>query len=154
MTETVEPEVEIIRDYNVTLDRLWAAISDPRELVQWFGPEGIDIMACDLSFDATGPWFCQMVGRDSGQKFKVSGVVTHSRPPNGESEGSVGFTWGWHDEEDARGPESHVIFEVSAHDGKARLRLVHRNLPDVEVAQRHTQGWLSSLNCLDAYLAT
>ncbi len=154
MNDILETDVEFIRDYNVTIDRLWAAISEPGELVQWFGPEGVDVVACDLGFDATGPWFCQMVGRESGQSFKVSGIVTHTRPPKGGTEGSVGFTWGWHDENDQRGPESHVIFEVSSFGGKARLRLVHRELPDSETAQRHTQGWLSSLACLEAYLTT
>lgn len=153
MTDILETDLEIVRDYNVTLDRLWAAISDPAELVQWFGPEGVDIVTCDLSFDQTGSWFCHMVGRESGDSFKVSGTVTHARPPADGREGSVGLTWGWHDENDRRGHESHVIFEVSPHGGKARLRLIHRDLPDVETAQKHTQGWLSSLTCLDTFLA-
>lgn len=153
MTDLLETDVEIVRDYPVTVTRLWSAVTDPVELVQWFGPEGIDLLDCDLSFDTTGPWFCTMVGRESGDRFKVTGVVTHVRPPNGGHEGSLGFTWAWHDDEDRRGAESHVIFEVSSHDNKARLRLVHRELGDIETAQRHTQGWLSSLRCLDAYLS-
>lgn len=153
-TVTETREVEMIRDYKVTVARLWAAVTDPREIVKWFGPEGVDLVDCKMDLTRRGPWLCIMQGRESGDIFKNTGVVTHVRAPDGGTEGSVGFTWGWHDAEtDARGPESHVIFEVSAHGGGARLRLVHRDLADDEAAQSHTKGWLSTLRKLDAFMA-
>lgn len=151
-TVTEETTIEFIRDYRVSLDRLWQAITQPDQLVQWFGPEGVDLHTCDLDFTRTGPWRCDMVGRESGDHFIVSGEITHVRPPK-NGEGSVGLTWGWHGPDGQRGQESHVIFEVSAHDGGARLRLVHRDLPDMPTAQEHTKGWLSTLRCLDAFIA-
>ena len=142
--------LEFIRDYPVGLDRLWQAVTAPDQLMQWFGPEGVDIHDCGLDFTRTGPWFCDMVGRESGSHFIVSGQITHVRPPE-NGEGSVGMTWAWHDDTGTRGAESHVMFKVSrAPDGQSRLRLIHRDLPDIETAQNHTKGWLSSLRCLDA----
>ena len=153
MTVTEDTTLEFIRDYPVTLARLWQAVTLPDQLVRWFGPEGVDIHDCDLDFTRTGPWRCDMVGRESGDHFIASGQITHVRPPT-SGEGSVGLTWAWHDATGARGPESHVLFEVSSPaQGQARLRLVHRDLPDVETAQSHTRGWLSTLRCLDAHLA-
>ena len=150
MTET--QDLEFIRDYKVSVARLWRAVTEPAELVQWFGPEGVDIAESSMELSKRGPWTCTMVGRESGDRFKVSGVVTHVRPPE-DAEGSVGLTWAWHDDNDKRGHESHVIFEVSAHDGGARLRLIHRDLDSVDTAQKHTQGWLSTLRKLDTHLA-
>lgn len=149
MTET--QDLEFVRDYKVTVARLWRAVTDPAEVVQWFGPEGVDMKTCDMDLTKRGPWSCVMVGRESGNRFWVSGEVTHVRPPEG-AEGSVGFTWAWHGDDDTRSPESHVIFEVSATDGGARLRLIHRELETVEAAQSHTQGWLSTLRKLDTYI--
>ncbi len=153
-TATTSHGLEFIRDYDVSVDRLWRAVTDPDEVVQWFGPEGVDIETCRMNLTQRGPWHCVMVGRESGKRFKVTGQVTHVRPPEGRSEGSVGFTWAWHDAEtDARGPESHVIFEASSHAGKARLRLVHRELAAADVAREHSKGWLSTLARLDRYMA-
>lgn len=151
MTDTVTADLEFIRDYAVSIDRLWRALTEPEQVMQWFGPEGVDLATCDMDLSRTGPWACVMVGRESGNRFKVTGQVTHVRPPEG-GEGSVGFTWAWHDDNDARGPESHVIFEVSPHGGKARLRLIHRNLASQESAQEHSKGWLSTLRKLDGLL--
>ena len=145
-------ELEFIRDYSVTVARLWRAVTAPDQVVQWFGTEGVTIRNCDMNLSSKGSWVCEMVGKDSGQNFKISGYVTHVRAPDG-NEGSVGFTWAWHDNEDSRGPESHVIFEVSSHEKGARLRVVHRDLPDTETAQNHSRGWLSTLGRLDAFIS-
>ncbi len=154
MTDMItDTELEFVRDYNVTVDRLWKAVTQPEEIIQWFGPEGVRIDTCEMDFTRTGPWLCVMVGKESGNRFKNTGVVTHSRPPEGGSEGSVGFTWAWHDDDDVRGEESHVIFEVSAYEGRARFRLIHRELPSVDWAKEHNKGWLSTLRKLDAYVA-
>ena len=153
-TATAAHDLEFIRDYDVSVDRLWQAVTAPEDVVQWFGPEGVYLDSCDMNLGRRGPWVCVMVGRESGNRFKVSGQVTHSRPPEGGREGSVGFTWGWHDPDtDRRGPESHVIFEVSAHEGRARFRLVHRELGDAGAAQEHSKGWISTLRRLDAHIA-
>lgn len=157
MTDTTADshEIEFIRDYHVSVARLWSAVTDPSEIVKWLGPEGVDLVDCDMDLTRRGPWFCIMRGRESGQIFKNSGVVTHVRPPDGGDGGSVGFTWAWHDAEtDVRGPESHVIFEVSENGKGARFRLVHRNLESLEMAQNHTRGWISTFRKMDAYIAT
>ncbi len=154
MTETMTEaqDLEFVRDYKVSVDRLWRAVTDPAEVMQWFGPEGVDIAECAMDLTKRGPWTCTMVGRESGESFKVTGVVTHVRPPE-DAEGSVGFTWAWHDDADKRGHESHVIYEVSATNGGARFRLIHRELDSLDSAQKHTQGWLSTLRKLDSHIS-
>lgn len=152
MTVTALQDLEFTRDYNVSIDRLWKAVTQPDQIVQWFGPEGVYIDSCTMDFTKTGPWMCDMVGKESGDHFKVSGQITHVRPPSG-TEGSVGFTWAWHGPDDKRGPESHVIFEVSSHGDQARFRLIHRELESAEMAQDHSRGWLSTLTKLDAFMS-
>lgn len=145
-------EAEFVRDYNVSVARLWAAVTEPGEIIQWFGPEGVELKDCVMNFSQLGPWTCTMRGLDTGQLFKVSGVVTLVNPPASKSPGSVGFSWAWHDDDDKRGAESHVTFTVSETATGARLVLHHRNLPDLEAAQSHSRGWLSTLNKLDRML--
>ncbi len=86
---------------------------------------------------------------DKGDRFKVSGQVTHVDPPS-----SIGFTWAWHDENDVRGVESHVTIRlVPAQNGGTAFHLSHVDLPDDETAQNHEMGWTSSLRKLTAELA-
>ena len=155
MTDTTGDvrELEFIRDYNVSVARLWRAVTAPGEIAKWIGHDDTDILTCEMDFRARGPWTCIMRGQESGRIFKLTGMVTHVREPDG-GEGSVGFTWAWHDAEtDARGAESHVIFEVSAQRDGARLRLIHRDLSSEEVAQNHSRGWLATLVRLDRLIA-
>ncbi|MBF9042085.1 SRPBCC domain-containing protein [Rhodobacterales bacterium HKCCE4037] len=151
MTETAD--IEFIRDYPVALTRLWRAVTEPVQLIQWFGPEGVYLDDCDLSLKTEGPWFCEMVGKESGNRMRVSGHVTHVRPPE-DGKGSVGFTWAWHEPDGTRGAESHVTFTVEETASGARLTLSHVQLSDTEAAQSHSRGWTSTLRKLDTLLDT
>jgi hypothetical protein len=61
----------------------------------------------------------------------------------------VTFSWGWYDEDDIRGHESIVRFDiVKASDesaDEACFKLTHMNLPSKESARLHKGGWSSSL---------
>lgn len=148
-------DLKFTRDYPVTLTRLWQVVTDPDQIVQWFGPEGVRIDSCTMDFTRTGPWVCDMVGRESGDHFKVSGQVTSvSAPCAGADTASVGFTWAWHDDDDRRGVESHVIFGLIQTDLGARFTLTHRDLATTDMAQDHSRGWLSTLKKLDKFVTT
>lgn len=135
-------DLRLEREFSVTPERLFLWITTPEKLLKWWGPEGMDVPEHDLDLSRTGPWF-SIMRNDEGQQFKVSGHVTHVDAPK-----SVGFTWGWHDDDDLRGGESHVTFTVVACNSGARLLVDHRELDDSEQSARHESGWTSSLRKL------
>ena len=147
-------DADFVRDYAVSVDRLWKAVTRSEELIQWFGPEGLRIECCEMDFTRTGPWVCEMRGLESGKLFKVSGVVTRIDLPKHGAKGVVGFTWAWHDENDRRGHESTVRFEVRP-DGKGGtlFSLIHSGLADEDAARNHEMGWTSSLRKLERLAA-
>lgn len=141
-------ELRLERDYNIAADELFEMISTQAGLLQWWGPETMTVPEHNLDFTREGPWFSVMVNPEGG-RYKVSGQVTHVRAGN-----SVGFTWAWHDENDARGEESHVTLKVEAlNNAQSRLVLHHTDLPHQEAADNHNTGWSSSLNKLNAALS-
>ncbi len=138
------PTLTIERHFDAPPERVFDYISKAEHLLKWWGPEGMDLPEYALNFQTKGPWFSVMRNKD-GQRYKVSGHVTHVDPPN-----SVGFTWAWHDENDVRGVESHVTIKVvPAQGGGTTFTLSHVDLPDDETAQNHEMGWTSSLKKLE-----
>ncbi len=140
-------DIQIIREFQVSPERLFQAVTERSELLNWWGHEGWTMPAESLTLSQIGPWFAEMFSQD-GTRYKLSGQVTHVTAPV-----SVGFTWGWHDPEDQRGSESHVTFTVEPTEKGARLIVDHRELPSPEIAERHSAGWAGPLNRLERYLA-
>lgn len=139
-------DLHLERDFPVAPETLFAWVTRTENLLKWWGPEGVHVPEHTLDFTRTGPWFSVMVNGE-GERFKVSGHVTHVDPPR-----SVGFTWGWHDDDDRRGHESHVTLSVEASKKGARLILDHRDLADRASGDDHERGWTSSLRRLEALL--
>lgn len=132
-------DLTLEREFKIPADRLFDWISSNSKVLQWFGPEGMNVPDAALDFSKTGPWYAVMA--NDKMRVKVSGHVTHVDPPR-----SVGFTWGWHDEDGTRGKESHVTMSVVATNSGSRLTLDHRDLDDSEQSASHEQGWISTLN--------
>ncbi len=132
------------RTFPAPVERVFQFVSQTEHLLKWWGPETMHVPEHNLSFEKTGPWMSIMQNPE-GQRYKVSGQVTHVDPPN-----SIGFTWAWHDETDKRGVESHVTIRlVPAQSGGTQMSLTHVDLPDEESAKSHNMGWNSTLNKLE-----
>lgn len=140
------PNLNLTRQIPASPERVFAAITEPGQTGLWWGPEGFrcDPQTSRLDFTKTGPWVTEMISPE-GQRFKVSGQVTHVTPL-----ASIGFTWAWHDDRDARGDESHVTITVAPDGaGGTTLSLTHIDLEE-EAATSHEKGWESTFNKLVA----
>ncbi len=132
-------DVRLEREFKVSPERLFTFVTKRTHVLQWFGYENMSFVNEDIDLSRLGPWHCHMLS-DEGNNFKISGHVTHVDAPK-----SVGFTWGWHDPEDMRGPESHVTFTIVETAAGARLIIDHRELHDADIANRHEMGWTNAL---------
>lgn len=139
-------DIRIEREFSVTPERLFSAITQSADLLAWWGPENMSVSEGQLNFTSTGPWFAVIYGSD-GVRYKMAGQVTHVDPPR-----SVGLSWAWHDEEDQRGPESFVTLTVKQTTAGSQLVVDHRELGDGDIAASHEQGWTSSLASLATFL--
>ncbi len=130
------------------LEKVFAFVTQQEYLSRWWGHGDIATTNENADFTKLGSWFVEM--HDSqGKRYKISGQVTKVQAPN-----LVAFTWGWHDDTDQRGEESHVMIELEAiDDDKTRLVLNHRGLSTPGARQGHTAGWTSFLQKLEDGLA-
>jgi len=137
-------ELTLERVFSADVETVFAFITRTEHLLKWWGPEGTNVGEHDLDLSRPGTWSSTMVNAEGG-KYKVSGEVLHADPPR-----RVEFTWGWHDEQDVRGHESRVRFDIAENlGGGTRFVLTQTGLPDDESAFNHNEGWTSSLRKLE-----
>lgn len=139
-------DLTITRSFPVPPERVFEFVTRRDRLLQWWGPEGATLPDERLDFTTEGPWHSVMANAD-GRRFKVSGKVVEVSSPN-----VIELTWAWHDETDARGPESRVRIELRPEGAGTRFVLHHRELVDAESQSNHELGWTSSLGKLERLL--
>ena len=122
-------------------EKMFGFVTQTRHMLSWWGPEDVHVGENNLDLSQCGAWFSVMISGDT-TTHKVSGDVLAIDPLH-----SVTFSWGWHDENDIRGHESIVRFDIADADGASdtRFTLTHMNLPTRESARLHKGGWSSSL---------
>ena len=138
-------ELRLERHFKADPKTVYDFVTKAENLVKWWGPEGMHVPEGDLDLTKAGkPWSSVMVNAEGG-RHKVTGEVVAVEPPE-----SVEFTWAWHDENDERGHESTVRFEVKPDGGDGAIfTLIHSGLTDEESARNHEMGWTSSLRKLE-----
>jgi len=141
-----EQTLRIERTFNAPIESVFEAFTNPEQLVEWWGPEGVHIADYDLNVVKEGAWFTLMESKD-GQQFHVSGVYRAIERPS-----RILFTWAWRQEGGERGHESVVEILLSSAGAMTKLELIQRHLEGAESRDNHGGGWISSFNCLDAFL--
>jgi|SRR5436190_23039232 len=139
--------LQIKRIIDAPRNRVYAAWTDPAQLRDWFGPEGVQTE--DLIVDArVGGAFRWDLTSSEGEKMSCRGEYRELQPNK-----KVVFTWQWQDDEDWENRESVVTVELSDCDGGTELRLSHEQLPNEQSRDGHTRGWTSALDKLERFVS-
>jgi uncharacterized protein YndB with AHSA1/START domain len=133
--ETATPTTEIpvyerVLQIDAAPETVWEFLVDPEKVARW---KGLPASA----FDATpgGAYRIEII-----PGHVASGAFVELERPR-----RLVYTWGW--EPGADGPSqvppgsSTVEIGLEAADGGTRLTFIHRDLPSVEAAQSHGEGW-------------
>ncbi len=146
MTDVVTLE----RVLPASASRVFEMISQPQNMVRWWGHDDMTVPEHNLDFSKPGPWFSIMESPD-GTRRLVSGDVTDVDPPR-----FISFTWAWHDGGPGgpRGLETRVTIEIDEVDqDRAKMILKHFRLGTDTARAGHTKGWLSIFEKLEKGLA-
>ena len=96
------------REFAADPELVFAFVTQTENLLQWWGHEGTTVTEHKLDFTRKGAWSSVLMNAQGGT-HKMTGAVVAVDPPH-----SVEFTWAWHDENDVRGHNSRVRFEVKS----------------------------------------
>jgi uncharacterized protein YndB with AHSA1/START domain len=141
--------LRLVRMFDAPRERLYAAWTDPEQFAQWFGPQGVTTVSCDLDVKVGGAW--RMLGQGAERRYAVSGQYLEVKPPE-----RLCFTWAWHDKGDhaaLREHETIVTIEFKAKGAKTEMTMIQGRFPDRTDTENHNRGWTSTFTKLDALLA-
>ncbi len=148
--------IEIVRVFDAPRSLVWDCFTKAEHLARWWGPSGFSTRVERLELEVGGRTEYVMTGPD-GSEYPVAGTFTEIVP--GERFVTTDeFGEDYAPPEPGQLPDGMVvtaIFEDVGTRTRLTLRIAH---PSVEDRRKHedmgvVQGWNSSFDCLDQYLA-
>jgi uncharacterized protein YndB with AHSA1/START domain len=127
-------------------ERVFQAVTDPRQLMQWWGQRGL-YHHLDWKGDIRpgGQWRSDWVSDINGAPYHVSGEYVEVDPPR-----LVSYTWvaSW------SGPlKTLVRWELEPVDGGTLVHVRHSGFAGAaEAAQNHYQGWQRVIAWMQAFV--
>ncbi len=138
-----KPSLTIKRRLKAPPGRVYAAWTDPRQVVRWWGPEGAQNISAETQVRVGGRF--RMVFRTpDGEEHDVSGVYREVEP-----DAKLVFTWMWRTLQERQS----LVSVLLKPDGEGTLlTLVHEQFFDEAARDRHNTGWSGALDKLEIYL--
>jgi uncharacterized protein YndB with AHSA1/START domain len=127
-------------------ERVFRAITDPRELKHWWGsPETYQAHSWEADLRIGGKW--RVEGRGAaGKPYSVFGEFLEITPPRK-------LVQTWQHDWDANHPQTKVTFTLDDVPGGTRVTLRHEGFgPRSEACSSHAHGWERVLTWLESYL--
>jgi uncharacterized protein YndB with AHSA1/START domain len=124
-------------------ERIFQALTEPRQRVQWWGAEGqFQVTQMESDLRPGGAWLMRGIGM-GGKPFIVRGEYRVIERPR-----LLEFTWLPDWEEEA--PPTVVRFDLEEKDGATMVRLTHSGFTS-DPSRENYQGWPWLLALLRAY---
>jgi glutathione S-transferase len=139
--------LEIKRFIKAPRERVYQAWTDPAQLKEWWGPEGVRTRNFTADARVGGKYRWDLFNQE-GEEVSVFGEYREIIPGK-----KIVFTWKWDDDENWETHNSVVTIELSDRDGGTELSLRHEKLPSEESRDRHNEGWNSVLDRLEKFFS-
>lgn len=139
------PILRLTRHFKAPREAVFRAWTDPKALAAWFGPDGVQSRNVVIDARAGGRFSLEMYESDG--VYPVAGVYREVTPPD-----RLVLSWIWGNGE-LEGLETVLTIELREKDGGTELTLTHEGLPTDTARGKHAEGWSSSLDCLERFLA-
>ncbi len=135
--------VTIVRRIRASPARVYAAITEPRLMMQWWGPDAGSTLKAEADVRPGGR-FSIVFRLLDGSEHNPTGIYREVVP-----EKKLAFTWEWPGMPER---ESLVTFLLEPFDGGTELTLIHAQLPDEAARESHKAGWSGWFDKLSSFL--
>ena len=143
---TTRPSLTLTRRINAPPEKIYAAWTQPENLIRWFGPAMVKQETVRADIDARiGGRYRISFDNDRGEHHELGGsyrdMVPYSR---------LVFSWAWHSTPER---ESQVTVLLKPDGAGTLLTLHHEQLFDVAARDAHEHGWIGTLDRLGRMFA-
>ena len=145
-TEVSERSLTLTRVFNAPRSVVFKAWTDPKQLMQWWGPKHHPADHIEMDVRKDGSWRNRLRSAEDGSELWHHGTFREVVAPS-----LLAFTFVW-EEEGERGIENLVTVTFEDLGGKTRLTLHQVPFQSVEERDGHGEGWGSTLDRLTEHL--
>ena len=139
-SQTVKPSLTLKRRLNAPPEKVYAAWTDPTQLVRWFGPDSGKVTKADIDARVGGRYLIEFDTED-GDHHAVGGEYREVVPNQ-----KLAFTWAWRTMPER---ESFVTVLIKSEGAGCILTLIHEQFADEPARDRHEWGWTGALTKLE-----
>ena len=156
MTEKTVGEVErmtITKVFDAPRELVWKAWTDPKYIMQWWGPKGFTAPVCEMDFRVGGKLLCCMKAPD-GQEGWNAGEY-HEIVPHEKIVFSMYFSdsKGNKVEREEYGIEHEAIEDARDVNGQTKLTLIGNDPMESAKESGQFEGWVETLDKIAAVVA-
>jgi uncharacterized protein YndB with AHSA1/START domain len=139
-----KPSLTIKRRLNAPPAKIFAAWTDPRQIVRWWGPGPTEATHAETDLHVGGR-FRVLFSTPDGEEHDVSGVYREVVPDE-----KLVFTWMWRTLPER---QSLVTIMLKKDGAGTVLTLTHEQFFDEAARDRHRYGWGAALDKLERIFA-
>ena len=146
--DSKELELVITRTFDAPRELVFRMWIEPEHLARWGGPRGLTFTIMKMDVRPGGAYHFNMK-EGNGADHWSQGIYREIVPPE-----RLVFTTGWTDAEgNPASPPTLLTLTFEEYEGKTRLTLHQTGFESVSSLDSHRQGYLSTLERLEGYLA-
>ncbi len=138
--------LEIKRFINAPRERVFNAWTRPEERMKWCGDEQCACLSVAADVQVGGQWQIRMKSDRMGET-EFYGVYLTVKPP-----AKLVYTWCWKNHPLMGTGETLVTVDFLELDGGTEIHLRHEGFPNVELRNRHSEGWSGCIEKLERWL--
>jgi len=135
----VKPSLTLKRRIAAPPTKVYAAWTDPQQIMRWFGPAGAEMISAEVDARVGGRYRMRFRTPD-GEEHDVSGTYREVVPDE-----KLAFTWMWRTLPDRA---SFVTITIKPDGDGTLLTLLHEQFFDEAARDRHRDGWSGTLEKL------
>ena len=145
MSKPQSPSLTLKRRLKAPAEKIFAAWTDPKMIVHWFGPAETMSASVQADMDVrVGGRYRLRFKTNDGESHEVGGVYKEVEPGQ-----RLVFSWAWHSMPER---ESLVTVTLKPDGDGTLLTLLHERFFDEKARDNHNRGWTGTLEKLDRYL--
>lgn len=148
VTEPIDrPALVLTRVFAAPRALVFRAWTEPERAALWWGPQGFEILSCQMDVRPGGSWRMALRAHDGTIHVK-QGIYREITPPE-----RLVFTWKWLDPAGIPGHETIVTVSFEQQGSGTKLTLHQAMFEIAEIRDEHHTGWSGCMDRFAEYLA-